>query len=634
MVVGLSRLSRYVGGFALVVLLWQGVFGFAIKPASAASLRYTEGPNGVVIEHVNPRCPMIYDNDWWSDTTGKYYLWAKASLGQADLRGNIVTRDMWGWKQGYYYTLRQGMDEAVKSIEIARGSKLKSIPDPVAGCNRAFTRPRSGKIEDTSIVRSAGSDLIVAEAQKAGIDKPLLLFVGGPLNTVANAYLTDPSIAKKIVVFATDLEGYNGQDPWANFIVARRCKLVNYGAQVWWPQRPNPPVIPLDRFDGLPKNEMTLDVRRIAQLFWDRSTRSDNPERDNGFGDGAAIFLVFEPKTWQGVQRQKVEEIFKVKDVDGRSFDVLDARKLNYELMTEAFFSLLKDPAVYGRNGLAVAFGLPRLIATNAYVSRGLIVEAVFEATRLGGGGGRVVNTGTLEVTATGTQYRRSPTDRLVLTFGDQKYEFVVKEAQGDISARTAAAWLVSPHRLEYTVRVPGQTEADISVRFDGRHFDVGVKGWTTLDQERYTMNLTASGQSAAAWDVHGQQMRTEYNLTGKIQGQQIDIAIDVDERHVSNMASATNLRLLYSMRGSASRFSATLNNRVRVSENEYKFDGVRIQTDVTDRGGQSRMRLTDISGEVLRNGRGFGQCTLKGGRAVLETEEGLIDLDMPPDES
>ena len=46
----------------------------------------------------------------------------------------------------------------------------------------------------------------------------------------------------------------------------------------------------------------------------------------------------------------------------------------------------------------AVAFGLPRIVAMNAYLSRSLVVEAVYQATALSGGGmvGRIVNTGTL----------------------------------------------------------------------------------------------------------------------------------------------------------------------------------------------------------------------------------------------
>lgn len=305
--------------------------------------------NGLEILGVGRDNPLIYDNDWWFDTPDKNYLWAKASLGQANLRGNIVTRDLWDWQKGYLYELQQGMEDAAKSIGIARRSGVKGIPDAVRGCDRVFERPVSGYIRDTKIVPSQGSELIVAEARKATPDKPLVVFVGGPLNTVANAYLMDPSIADRMVVFMTDLCGYNGKDPWANHIVATRCKLVNYGAHIWWPQRPEPPVMPLERFAELPRNEMTADLYRMAKWFWDRSTKKDKPDRDDGFADGAPIFYFFNHRTWLGVQPQRVTGVFNVQDTSDTSYDLLDVRELDYKLMTEDFFRVLKDPAVYGR---------------------------------------------------------------------------------------------------------------------------------------------------------------------------------------------------------------------------------------------------------------------------------------------
>ncbi|HON90994.1 MAG TPA: DUF4038 domain-containing protein [Sedimentisphaerales bacterium] len=318
--------------------------------AQRAVVRFkTTTADGVTIEGLGTDNPLIYDNDWWFDTPDKDYLWAKASLGQANLRGNIVTRDLWDWQKGYLYKLQQGMDDAGKSVGIARRSGLKGIPDPVPGCDRAFERPASGYIRDTKIVPSEGSELIVAEARKATPDKPLVVFVGGPLNTVANAYLMDPSIADRMVVFMTDLCGYNGKDPWANYIVATRCKLVNYGAHIWWPQRPEPPVMPLERFAELPQNEMTADLYRMAKWFWDRSTKKDKPDRDDGFADGAPIFYFFNHKVWLDVQPQRVVGVFNVQDTSGMPYDLLDVRELDYKQMTEDFFRVLKDPAVYGR---------------------------------------------------------------------------------------------------------------------------------------------------------------------------------------------------------------------------------------------------------------------------------------------
>ena len=320
-----------------------------VSTAYGVAVRHQVTEKGLEIEGVGKDNPLIYDNDWWFDTPDKNYLWAQAALRQADLRGSIVPRDMWDWQKGGLYTLQQGLDDARKSIAIARRSGLKNIPDAIAGCDEAFDRPASGRIEATGIIRSPGSDLIVAEARKATAEKPLLVFVGGPLNTVANACLIDPSIGERMIVFMTDLCGYNGKDPWANTIVASRCKLINYGAHVWWPQRPKPPVMPLDRFADLPQNEMTKDVYRMAKWFWDRSTKKDRPDRDDGFADGAPVFLVFNPRTWGRVQRQKVAGLFKVEDAADGAWDVLDARELDYALMTTEFFATLGNPAVYGQ---------------------------------------------------------------------------------------------------------------------------------------------------------------------------------------------------------------------------------------------------------------------------------------------
>lgn len=318
-----------------------------VSTAAAAAPEYQLDANGLVLKGVSPACPMVYDNDWWGDTPDKNYLWAKASLGQVNLRANIVTRDLWNWQRGYRYTLKQGTDDAKKAVAIARRSGLKNLPDPTAGCDRAFARPSSGRIEDTKPVASKGSELIVAEARKASPDKPLLVFVGGPLNTVANAVLADPSIAERMIVLMTDISGYNGKDPWANHVVAKRCKLVNFGAgRIWWPQRPKQPVMPLARFDALPKNDQTAELRRIARLFWDRSAKGR--ARDDGFGDGAAIFLVFRPKSWRAVQRQRVEGVWSVKDVAAGPCDLLDARTCDFDLMREEFFTTLAEARVYG----------------------------------------------------------------------------------------------------------------------------------------------------------------------------------------------------------------------------------------------------------------------------------------------
>ncbi|MHB1308559.1 MAG: hypothetical protein ACYC23_15880 [Limisphaerales bacterium] len=316
---------------------------------SAAPVDHTIGPEGLRIRGVGPDNPIIYDNDWWWDTPDKNYLYTLASLGKARLVGQIASRDLWDAAKGYHYSIEDSLKEARKWTEMARQSGLKNLPNPAQGADRVFVRPITGRIEDTVPRPCEGAYLIVAEARKASPEKPLLIFVGGPLNTVANALLTDPSITNRIIVFMTDIRGYNGQDPWANWIVSKWAPLVNFGAEYWWPQRPQPPVLPIDRCRQLPDCELNRDLTGLAQKFWDRSTRQEKPDRDDGFADGAPVFLPFQPRTWLGVRRLRAEEVFQPKETTERQYDYLDATQCDFGLMTEEFFRIVGNPDAYAR---------------------------------------------------------------------------------------------------------------------------------------------------------------------------------------------------------------------------------------------------------------------------------------------
>ena len=119
------------------------------------------------IQGVSSNSSVIYDNDWWTDVPDAAYIWAKASLGKCDLRGNIITRCTFGWEKGYAHKLEEQIQDSDKLLKAARASGLKNIPDPILGAKEALRKPESGKVTDTKHVPSPGSDLIVAEATKA-----------------------------------------------------------------------------------------------------------------------------------------------------------------------------------------------------------------------------------------------------------------------------------------------------------------------------------------------------------------------------------------------------------------------------------------------------------------------------------
>ncbi|MBW3624289.1 MAG: hypothetical protein KY468_12855 [Armatimonadetes bacterium] len=307
-----------------IMLVFGAILLAQAIPASALTPKYRETERGLILERVSPNNPMIYDNDWWKDVPDAAYLWSKASMGQADLRGNIVSRDMWGWKEGYTYKLDQGMKDARALLEAARKSGLKKIPDPIPGANEALVKPESGKIEETKFTRSPGSDLIVAEAKKASPKRPLLVYAGGPSTTVAAAYLTDPSIADRVIVFQIDGGAYNGKDSWSWEIMKQRLPFANWARGYFWGDWSgwNP-----DRFKALPKNPLGDVMREYAHSDLGKA---------NQWGDGAWIFATFAPRS-----------ITKAESYDNVAITVPKAGT-NVKAMEAEFFATMTNPKVYG----------------------------------------------------------------------------------------------------------------------------------------------------------------------------------------------------------------------------------------------------------------------------------------------
>ncbi|HAK94063.1 MAG TPA: hypothetical protein DCM87_03405, partial [Planctomycetes bacterium] len=297
----------------------------------------------VHLQGVGPGNPLLYDNDWWFDVFDNNYLWAQASLGRVNLRGTIVTRDMWDWEKGYLYSMQRSVDDARKALQLARASGLRNIPDPTLGSDRVLTRPASGRIEDTATHPSDGSRLIAAEARRASPDTPLLIIAGGPLTTVANALLAAPDIAPNLVVFNLTVSsyGYNGKDGWSAYIVAKQTRYVDWGGGRFWDKNS---VFTAQDFETLPRNPFCEDMRRLIQ---------SNLGQANQLGDGAPLVWLFQPRCWTGVETRRAE--FQGKALacapipPGEPGDVLVIPKAATDLRAcrEEFLRVLADPAVY-----------------------------------------------------------------------------------------------------------------------------------------------------------------------------------------------------------------------------------------------------------------------------------------------
>lgn len=279
--------------------------------------------------------------------------------------------------------------------------------------------------------------------------------------------------------------------------------------------------------------------------------------------------------------------------------------------------------------GLPVAFALPRVVSLGAVASRSMVVEAVYGASQLSGAAaqGQVVSVGTITVGPQGAQYQPNPTDKLVVKLGEQTHEFVLKQANGNSQAADATNWLMAPHVLQYTHRIPEQAEAAVSVQFDGSRFNAKIAGWINAHGQRYDVELATAGQTVGDRGFDGQDTKTQYTLTGKISGNGIEV--EVSETHAMSLASAISPRLLPSQRGSASRFNATINSTLRCDGDTYKFEGVQVQTDRKEKG-QQESSTTELAGVISRNGAPFANCGARGGVAFAVAGGKTIRLDAP----
>lgn len=177
--------------------------------------------------------PIIIDNDEYDDVYDQDYLMALASIGEIQLKGIITSSSITPYNP---YVLSADFDrmhaDKLAAASAATASGLKNIPTPIEGVKGNLTKPLSGDIDDTISIGSAGSTLIVTQANLASVEVPLVVVVGGPLTTVADAYLIDPTIANKVIVAylgdsTSGMDGYNGwADGWAANIVLQRIKMV------------------------------------------------------------------------------------------------------------------------------------------------------------------------------------------------------------------------------------------------------------------------------------------------------------------------------------------------------------------------------------------------------------------------
>lgn len=222
----------------------------ALSCSETRDLGSSDPPGLLPVDHRNP---VVLSNDGPSDNWQGEYAVLLANAGGPRLAGIIVNSspswpdidaNITGWR---------GL------VTAARDSGLRDIPDPIASIGRPLVRPISGQIEATRANRSEGATLILMASNLSLPYRPLVVVTGGRLTDVADAYLMDPTVAKRVVVVSSlgtasasggTMAVPNGEmDPWADAIVAARFPFVQVSG--YYDQLTD---VPTARLSELPAN--------------------------------------------------------------------------------------------------------------------------------------------------------------------------------------------------------------------------------------------------------------------------------------------------------------------------------------------------------------------------------------------
>lgn len=266
----------------------------------AQKIKYTIN-NGLQIEGVDQTNPVIFDNDMVQDTPDIFYLWLKANRKEVNLVGNINTRDLHPASLSKSHDVTFNVWNKFYNAYTSNG--MKNVPAPVKGSARYFNA--------SSLENSAGTDLIIAEAKKASAQKPLVIFVGGQVTSIANAVLKDRSIASNLLVLHVDgygETGYNAIDDKACLeLINNGVRYINWSGNLYsWYNKAGSPgysgsnKMPGINLNGMPSNSFSNELRNnwFNQAFaqW------------GDIGDAPPIFYFFNHALWQNVVRKNVQK--------------------------------------------------------------------------------------------------------------------------------------------------------------------------------------------------------------------------------------------------------------------------------------------------------------------------------------
>lgn len=312
-------------------------------------------PAPLSVDNTNP---YVYINDQNDNFNAELAL-AMASRGYIDLRGFVFAYAGEPWLRPEQFESRRRDYESHHSTvhEKAIESGFENLPPAETGVvGGRHERPETGVIEDTEPIGSTGTDRIVEEAKNASRDDPLVLAVGCDLCTVADAYLQDPSIAERLVVFinwtgSAEQPGYNiVQSGWSASVVLEELSAVLVGG--------NSPLVKRDQVMALP--DVPLKEFMLSKEHFKFGNLLEDGRRSDG--DSTAVLSAAHPDVRAATRSVRVtgqtdphfEADFQIPKL------AYGAGTENLEGITEAtdftraFWSHLGDDSIYEKRGDAL----------------------------------------------------------------------------------------------------------------------------------------------------------------------------------------------------------------------------------------------------------------------------------------
>jgi hypothetical protein len=244
------------------------------------------------VDTVDSSNPFVYVNDIPLDNfNGELALAMGSDADGVELAGYLHEFPVVPWWDGAE-KFERAKELYAEHHERTRSKAVQSgftdLPPAEFGLYDRHEKPDTGRVEDTEPIGSTGTDTIVEAAQNASRDNPLVVAAGGPLCTLADAYLTDPSIAERVVLFwrsGLDADGWNAAlSGWSMTVVLRRMTTVICPAN-------GGPRITRERVENeLPDGPLT---RYMLNKVYDGT--NENPFGDDGVKWGADAIATLSP---------------------------------------------------------------------------------------------------------------------------------------------------------------------------------------------------------------------------------------------------------------------------------------------------------------------------------------------------